>query len=104
MSQLSEIKCPACGKWSKWTSKIDEKCPKCDAYYEPGRLQYAEEQRINIEQARKTGYLIIKDTDDPVVQMMKQFVNWLRWTTFYGISVIYFVIFIMMVLYGLVMI
>jgi hypothetical protein len=103
MSQISEIKCPVCGKWSKWTSKMDEKCPNCNAYLDPGRLQYAEEKRINTEKNRKNSYLIIKDTDDPVVQMLKQFVNWLRWSTFYGISVIYFVVAIMVILYGLVM-
>jgi hypothetical protein len=103
MSQVSEIKCPVCGKWSKWTSKIDERCPHCDAHLDPGRLQYAEKQRINAEMERKSSYLIIKDTDDPIVQMFKQFVNWLRWATFYGISVIYFVIAIMVILYGLVM-
>jgi hypothetical protein len=103
MSQLSEIKCPACGKWSEWTGKMDEKCPHCHAYLDPGRLQYAEEIRINTDRTKENSYLVIKDTDDPVVQMFKQFVNWLRWSTFYGISVIYFVIVIMVVLYGLVM-
>jgi len=103
MSQLSEIKCPSCGTWSKWTGKMDEKCPNCGAYLDPGRLQYAEEIRIKTEKTKENSYLVIKDTDDPVVQMFKQFVNWLRWSTFYGISVIYFVIVIVVVLYGLVM-
>jgi predicted amidophosphoribosyltransferase len=103
MSQVSEIKCPVCGKWSKWTGKIDEQCPHCNAHYDPARLQYAEEKRINAEVARKNGYLVIADTDDPVVQMLKQFANWMMWTTYYGISVIYFVIAILVVLYGLVM-
>lgn len=103
MSQVSEIKCPVCGEWSKWTSKIDEKCPNCNAYLDHGRLKYAEENRINAERVRENSYLIIKDTDDPLVQMGKQFINWLRWTTFYGISVMYFFIAIMVILYGLVM-
>jgi hypothetical protein len=103
MSQVSEIKCPVCGEWSKWTSKIDERCPHCGAYLDHGRLQYAEENRINAERAKENSYLIIKDTDDPLVQMGKQFLNWLRWTTFYGISVMYFFIAVMVILYGLVM-
>jgi len=80
-----------------------KRCPNCDAYLEPGRFLYAEEKKINKESARKNSYLLIKETDDPVVQMLKQFVNWVRWTTFYGISVIYFVIAILVVLYGLAM-
>ena len=103
MSQISEIKCPVCGKWSKWTTKVDEKCPHCHSYFDAGRLKYAEENRVKTENARANSYLIIKDTDDPIVQMFKQFLNWLRWATFYGISVIYFVIAIVVVLYGLVM-
>jgi endogenous inhibitor of DNA gyrase (YacG/DUF329 family) len=104
MSQVSEIKCPACGKWSNWTSKIDERCPNCAAQYDPGRFQYAEENRINAENIKKNSYLIVNDTDDPIIQMGKQFVNWLRWTTFYGISAIYFVIAIMIVVFGLIMV
>src|ERR1700733_7751414 len=103
MSQVSEIKCPVCGKWSEWTGKIDEKCPHCHAHLDAGRLHYAEEKRIHSENSKKNSYLVINKTDDPVMQILKQFVNWLRWGTFYGISVIVFVIAIMVVVYGLVM-
>jgi len=103
MSQISEIKCPGCGKWSEGTGKIDEKCPHCGAYYNPGRVHYAEQTRINTARNKENSYLLIKDTDDPLVNMGKQFLNWLRWTTFYGISVIYFVIALMVVVFGLVM-
>jgi len=103
MSQVSEIKCPTCGEWSSWTGKVDEKCPNCATHYDAGRLQYAEENRIKAETNRKNSYLVIKDTDDPIVHMFKQFVNWLRWATFYGISVVYFIIAIMVIVYGLVM-
>jgi hypothetical protein len=103
MDQVSEIKCPACGKWSEWTGKIDEKCPYCHAHLDAGRLQYAEENRIKSENSKKNSYLVIKNTDDPVLQILKQFINWLRWGTYYGISVMFFVIAIMVVVFGLVM-
>ncbi len=103
MSQVSEIKCPACGKWSDRTGKIDEKCPHCHAYFDPGRVKYAEELKIHAENTKKNSYLVIKETDDPVMQIIKQFVNWLRWGTYYGISVIYMVIALMVVVFGLIM-
>lgn len=103
MSQVSEVKCPVCGKWSNWTGKIDERCPNCHAQLNPARVQYEEEKRINTEKAKKDSYFIIKDTDDTIVQMGKQFINWLRWGAFYGISVIYFVIAFMIIVFGLVM-
>ncbi len=103
MSQVSEIKCPVCGKWSNWTGKVDETCPNCNAHLDPGHLQYAEERKRNAESIKKDSYLIVKDTDDTIVQMGKQFIGWLKWGTFYGISVIYFFIAFMIVVFGLVM-
>ena len=104
MSQLSEIKCPACGKWCEWTSKIDEKCPHCGEYLDAVRLQYAEDKRITAERDKQNSDLFMKDTNDPILLMFKQFINWLRWTTFYGVSVIVFIIAFMIVVYGLAMI
>jgi endogenous inhibitor of DNA gyrase (YacG/DUF329 family) len=104
MSQVSEVKCPVCGDWSKWTGKIDDKCPHCQEYLDPRRVSYAEENRINLEKSKQNSYLVIKDDEDPIVQMFKQFIHWLRWTTFYGISVMVFIIAMMVVLFGLAMI
>jgi hypothetical protein len=100
MSQVSEIKCPSCRKWGKWTGKMDERCEHCHEHLEAGRLHYAEEIKINTEKNRKNSYLIIKENEDPLVKMFKEFVNWLRWSTFYGISAIYFVIAFMIIVYG----
>lgn len=102
MSQVNEIKCPVCGKWSNWTGKINETCPHCGAQLDPEHFKYAEETRMRTEQTKKGSYLIIKDTDDTIVQMGKQFVNWLRWGTFYGIAVIYFFIAAMILIFGVI--
>lgn len=102
MSQVSEMKCPVCGKWCNWTSKIDARCPNCNAQLHSARYKYEEERRMNTERIKTTGYLIVKDSDDPVVQMVKQFINWLRWTTFYGVSIIFFFVAFMIVVFGLV--
>jgi len=104
MDQLSEIKCPVCAKWCSWTSKIDEKCPNCGAHLDPGRFRYAEEKRMVAERDKQNSELYLKDTSDPIMLMIKQFIHWLRWTTFYGISVIVFIIVILIVVYGLAMI
>jgi len=102
MSQVSEIKCPVCAKWSNWTGKVDATCPHCGAQLDPEHLKYAEETKNRTEEARKSSYLIIKDTDDTIVQMGKQFVNWLRWSTFFGISVIYVFIGVMILVFGVI--
>ena len=103
MSQVSEIKCPSCGQWSQWTNRIDAKCPHCGAYLDPMRVEYAEERRLNTERARRDSYLVIQPNEDPVVGMFKQFINWLRWGTLFGVSVIFFIIFAAVIVYGLIM-
>lgn len=59
---------------------------------------------MNAERDKKNSELFLKDTNDPILLMIKQFILWLRWTTFYGVSVIVFIVAIMIVLYGLAMI
>ena len=102
MSQVSEIKCSVCGEWCKWNNQIDEKCPHCQAYLDPGRYQYAQEKKSHTEANRQSSYLLVNDTDDPIVQMAKQFFNWLRWGTIYGVSVLVFIVAILLVAFGLV--
>jgi predicted amidophosphoribosyltransferase len=103
MSQVSEIKCPVCEKWCNWTGKTDEKCPNCGELLDPEGFRYEEEKKILIEKSQYNRYLIIKDTDDTIVQMAKQFINWLKWTTFYGLSIVYVALGIIIVMFGLIM-
>ncbi|MFI5162228.1 MAG: hypothetical protein ACHQHN_13190 [Sphingobacteriales bacterium] len=101
---VDEIKCPHCSKWSNRIGAIDERCPYCDQHFEPGRFRYAEEQKVMAQRSRQDGFMVIKKNDDPIVKILKEIANWVRWTTFYGISVIYIIIAFIVILYGLVMI
>ncbi|HVV56507.1 MAG TPA: hypothetical protein VHC47_14325 [Mucilaginibacter sp.] len=100
---LNEIKCPHCGHWVTWHSHIDERCPNCGEYLEKDRFLHAQAKKADEESKRASGYLVISESDDTIVQIFKEFVNWLRWGTFFGISVIYFVIAIAVVIYGLIL-
>ena len=101
---VNEIKCPHCGKWSNWTGRTDEICPRCGQHLDPGRFRHAEEQKMIHARNVKDGFMVVKHDDDPIVKILKEIVNWVRWTTFYGISVIYIIIAVMVIIYGLVMI
>jgi hypothetical protein len=98
-----EIKCPHCGKWGVWNGNIDDKCIHCGRYLEEHRFLYAQQKRTDEANKRKTDYLRVKSSDDNLVATLKQFVNWIRWGTIYGVSVVFFIIIFMVIVYGLVM-
>ncbi len=101
---VDEIKCPHCGKWSNWTGAINETCPHCGHHLDPDRFRNAEEQKTIYARNRNDGFMAIKRDDDPIIKILKEIVNWVRWTTFYGISVVYIIIAVMVIIYGLIMI
>jgi len=98
-----EIKCPHCGQWGTWNGRIDDKCVHCGKYLEEHRLSLAQQKVSVAAEKRKNDYFRVKSTDSTIVQTFKQLINWVRWGTIYGVSVIFFIITFMVILYGLVM-
>jgi hypothetical protein len=101
MSQINEIKCPACGQWGQWTGKIDEKCEHCGGLLNPERFLYVEESRINEENQKKNDYFLVKDSDETIVQLFKIFLNPVRWGAFYGGAFVFILVAIMLVVFGM---
>lgn len=101
MSNISEIKCPKCGQWNPWTDKEDDKCAGCGNYLEPDRHRHAEEVKV---QDSKMNYLVIKETDENLVQLGKIFINGLRWGSYLGAVVFFLFIAAMIVVFGLIFI
>ncbi len=101
MSQLSIIKCPSCGQWSNRAGKDDDKCEKCGAYLEPERFLRSEEHRIEEDQ-RKDNYLVVKESDETIVQLGKLFINAMRWGSYFGAVLFFIAITVMLVIFGLI--
>jgi len=85
MSGISEIKCPQCGQWTRWSSRVDETCGNCSGHLDPHRFSREAEKNISKpKKARKAEFLPLKKTDGPVVRELKGFVNAMGWIVFYS--------------------
>jgi hypothetical protein len=102
MSQVSLIKCPHCVKWGQWTGKVDEKCQYCNEYLDPERLQYTTERVQYEENRKKSDFLVVKDSDETIVQIFKIFLTPIRTATYYGVGLIFLVVALMLVVFGLI--
>lgn len=101
MSQVSEIKCPHCGAWNTGTGKVDATCVKCNEYLEPELVAREEEKKIAI--AQKQGYyMVIKDSDETIVQIFKMFVNSIRWSAYYVAMLFFVFAAILLLIFGIV--
>jgi hypothetical protein len=83
MSQVREIKCPHCGKWTLWNGQTDDRCLYCSEFIEPKRLPKEVEQKIGKEVAREKDYFFIKPGDGKIKREIKLFLNSLRWLVYY---------------------
>ena len=101
MSQLSEIKCPHCGKWSPWTNKVDDKCSSCGQYLEPDRVAHHEQQKVADAQ-RKNYYMDIKESDETIVQLYKIFINSVRFGAYYVVMLFFVIVAAMLFIVGLI--
>src|ERR1700744_4236629 len=83
MSQVSEIKCPHCGKWTLWNGHVDDRCLFCDEFIEPQRFSREVEKKIANEVKKENDYFAIKAGDGPFKRRIKHFFNSFRWAVYY---------------------
>jgi hypothetical protein len=83
MSQIREIKCPHCGKWTMWNGDVDDRCLYCGEFLEPQRFSREVERKISTELLKENDYFFVKPGDGTFKRWCKQFLNWLRWWAYY---------------------
>jgi hypothetical protein len=90
MNQVSEIKCPHCGKWTEWNGQVDDKCPHCGGFLDPQLFSREEEKKIEKELKEKE-YLFIRPEDGFIKRSFKRFLNFARWWTYF-VPMIFFIL------------
>ena len=90
MTQVREIKCPHCGKWTMWTGEVDDRCLYCDEFLEPQRFSREVEKKIGKELTKENDYFFIKPTDGPVKRRIKLILNSFRWWVYY-LQILFFI-------------
>ncbi|HVW98344.1 MAG TPA: hypothetical protein VHA56_20425 [Mucilaginibacter sp.] len=91
MSQVKEIKCPHCGKWTLWEGRIDDRCLYCDGFLETRQFSYEVEQRARRQAMREDDYFFVRPGDGLLKRWGKRILNTLRWWTIF-MQVAFFVI------------
>ncbi|HEX3385590.1 MAG TPA: hypothetical protein VHS53_10400 [Mucilaginibacter sp.] len=85
MSGISEIKCPHCGEWTRWSGHVEETCGKCSRPLDPHRFSREAERKLTkTKKNRKADFFPIKKSDGPVTRELKGFVNAMGWIVFYS--------------------
>jgi hypothetical protein len=102
MSQTSEIKCPACGQWNQGNNRMDETCTQCNSYLDPTRVEHAREQVLYEANRKKSDFLVVKEGDETIVEIFKIFMTPIRTATYYGVGLIFIVVAIALVVFGMV--
>lgn len=83
MTQVCEIKCPHCGKWTLWKGEVDDRCLFCDGFLEPQRFSREVERKIASEVKKENDFFALKPTDGKFKRRVKLFFNSFRWAVFY---------------------
>jgi len=89
MAQVSEIRCPHCGKWTMWQGNIDDRCINCGEFLETRRFSREVEKRINKQLKAEYDYFSIKPGDSPFRRLFKFSFNTVRWSMYYVQLVIF---------------
>jgi hypothetical protein len=101
MSQISEIKCPHCGKWNQWTGKVDAKCANCGEYIEPARFVHDSEKKLTEDTNKKKDFYVLRDSDETITQLFKMFVNSFRFGSYYVMLLFVIFIAVLITIFGL---
>ncbi|MBS1521876.1 MAG: hypothetical protein JST50_12815 [Bacteroidetes bacterium] len=83
MSQVCEIKCPHCGKWTLWKGEVDDRCLYCYTFLEPQRFSREIEKKIVTQVKKDNDYFALKPTDSEFKHEVKIFFNSFRWLVYY---------------------
>ena len=91
MSQVSEIKCPHCGKWTTWNGHVDDRCFHCNEFLEPNRFSREIEEKIGGQIRKENDYFAVSPGDNLVKRIIKFLLNSVRWVAYY-MPMIFFVV------------
>jgi len=91
MSQVREIKCPQCGKWTLWEGDVDDRCLNCNSFLESHSFSRGIEKKAREEAMRESGFLYIRPGDGPVKRFLKRSISAFRWLGIY-LQVAFFII------------
>jgi endogenous inhibitor of DNA gyrase (YacG/DUF329 family) len=72
---MGEKKCPHCGKWSKWTTNINDKCEFCGNSLSGRDLEYHENRQKDIQANKEQWIFHIKETDSKFIAGLKKVGN-----------------------------
>lgn len=69
-------KCPACGFWSSWQQRPDDRCERCQQLLDPQRLRSEQRrQQLADEPVSQLVLIEIKPDDGAVVKFLKYIVR-----------------------------
>ena len=99
MSQVREIRCPHCGKWTLWQGDIDDRCFFCDGFLETHQFSIQVEKKIRKEVILENDYFFVNPGDGFFLRHGKNFFNALRWFIIYfQIAIFIFVTLIIVII------
>ncbi|MDP9076082.1 MAG: hypothetical protein M3O71_01535 [Bacteroidota bacterium] len=102
MSQVREIKCPQCGKWTLWEGDINDRCLYCNSFLESHSFSRGIEKKAREEAMRESGFLYIRPGDGPVKRALKRSISAFRWLGIYLQVAFFIVVTIIIVLISLI--
>jgi hypothetical protein len=101
MNQVSEIKCPHCGKWTMWNGQVDDRCLYCSEFLEPNRFSRELEKKIGGEVKKENDYFAVNPGDKFIIRSIKLLLNSVRWVAYYMPMIFFLVVTLIIVFIAL---